>query len=491
MSDQNSTISALEEQISLLQNALKREQNAKRKLEAKLEVKLQTQFDENKEFLQAYENATSRQIQLQFLSSLTSDIFSITNLDKMLARFLANIAKFLEPCHAYILSKDKEVLTLSHLNLTDEVFQEIKQSLPLIDLYNQLESLSLSDLWQRVDTSNFQLLTLLHEGKKQDTTLIYPLALTRNKFRYLILNIDHFCYSQDFKQTLNTASKQFSIAIQRLITEVELTYNYKKLKSTLQQLTSTQHQLVHSEKMASLGQLSAGIAHEINNPLGYITSNFEVLKEYCDLFEQTFSTLEHDKSLPNSRQLTFAREDISELIASCIKGVGRISEIVGSLKTFSRKDQGKFELINLNLIIEDSLKIVWNQLKYDHQVEKQLIKDLPLVSACEGQLQQVFINLFINATQAMEQRGKLTVTTLANDKHVEVIISDTGCGMKQETIDKLFEPFYTTKQGKGGTGLGLSVSYAIMERHQAQISVKSELGVGSTFQLIFPLPLIS
>lgn len=486
LSDQNNTNAELEEQVRLLKNALKREQNAKRKLEAKLEEKLQHNFEENQAFLQAYENANSRQIQLHFLSSLTSDILSITNIEKMLAHFLGNISVFLEPCTAIVLSKDTQQLKLSRLNTSSNTFDPISEQ-SLNAFYTAMDTLALSEQWQRLNTSNSVIIDTLHQYAKHDTTLVYPLRLTQNKFRYLFLDINHYCYSEDFKRTLNTASKQFSIAIQRLITEVELAYNYQKLKSTLEQLKSTQRQLIHSEKMASLGQLSAGVAHEINNPLGYIASNFQVLEEYCQSFENTFLQFEKSNDIHLSKQVNFARKDIPELLASCIKGISRISDIVMSLKTFSKKDTGDFHETNINNVIENSLKIVVNQFKYSHQIKTELLPDIPLINACEGQLQQVFINLFINAAQAMKQKGTLTITTKASEHYVEASISDTGSGMAQTTIAKLFEPFYTTKQNHGGTGLGLSVSYAIIERHQAQIEVESELGVGSCFTLKFPL----
>lgn len=486
MSDQNRAEEPLEEQILLLKNALIRERNAKRKLEEKLEEKVHSNFEDNRAFFQAYENANSRQIQLQFLSSLTSDIFTMNSMEKMTARFLANISAFLDPCNAFILSKVPKRITLTQLERSNESFKEISNPGNLASLFNSLNRFSEHSVWQRISDENVRELPELQAHIKHDTVLIYPLALSKLKQQYILLDINHYCYSHDFKQTLSTATQQFSMAVQRLIAEVDLSHNYKKLKSTLKELKSTQHQLVHSKKMASLGQLSAGIAHEINNPLGYITSNFEVLKDYCELFEQAFESVSDSKFINESTQLQFAREDVPELIVSCIKGVSRISDIVSSLKTFSKKSDDKFEQINLNEVIDHSLKIVWNQLKYDHQVDKNLSTSLPTIYANEGQLQQVFVNLFINASQAMKAKGTLSITTKAVDKYIEVSIIDTGYGMSQSTIEQLFEPFYTTKQDQGGTGLGLSVSYAIIEKHQALISVNSELGVGSEFTIRFP-----
>jgi len=489
LSDQDRDESSLKEQVVLLQNALKRERNAKRKLETKLEEKEQKKFEQNKAFFQAYENANNRQIQLQFLFSLTSDIFTLTNIDQMMAKFLANISTFLEPCNAFILAKENNRLSLTQLHLASEKFKSLSSHSTLSTLFNSLKELNTDSFWKRVELKKQSGLVELEPFTQHDTLLFYPLQLTETKMRYLILDIDHYCYSDDFKQTLNTASSQFSMAVKRRIAEIELSYNYQKLQSTLKQLKSTQHQLVHSEKMASLGQLSAGIAHEINNPLGYITSNFEILNEYCQLFEQTFIDVEKQapEIFKQSKALTFARNDSPDLISSCIKGVKRISEIVSSLKTFSRKDEGDFTLTNINDVIENSLKVVWNQLKYSHKVDTKLVNNIPQISGNEGQLQQVFINLFINAAQAMKENGQLTVVTNKVDDYVEVSVSDTGCGMEQATIRKLFEPFFTTKQEQNGTGLGLSVSYAILEKHQALVSVNSELGVGSTFTIRFPL----
>jgi signal transduction histidine kinase len=486
--DKNRTDTSLEEQVVLLQKALTRERNAKRKLEEKLEEKLQNNFEENHEFFQAYENANSRQIQLQFLSSLTSDIFVITDLDQMMAKFLANISKFLEPCNAFIFINNKNDYSLKKLNISNKQFDYLDVSHKLPELYNSLQKLDTQNFWQRIDIKSHKELHILSSTTHHDTILVYPLRLTNNKMHFLILDINHYCYSDDFKQTLNTASKQFAMTVKRRLTEIELSYNYQKLESTLEQLKSTQHQLVHSEKMASLGQLSAGVAHEINNPLGYITSNFEILKEYCELFESAF--LDIEKASPDSlnriNTLSYARNDITDLLSSCIKGVGRISDIVNSLKTFSRKDDDDFINTNINDVIENALKIVWNQLKYNHKVETTLAPNLDLILASEGQLQQVFVNLFINAAQAMKEQGVLSIETKQSGGYIEVSVSDTGCGMKETTLKNIFEPFYTTKQNQNGTGLGLSVSYAIIEKHQALISVNSEPNVGSTFVIRFP-----
>ena len=277
------------------------------------------------------------------------------------------------------------------------------------------------------------------------------------------------------------------------------------LRTFNQKLKENQAQLVHSEKMASLGQLAAGVAHEINNPLGFIQSNLVTLDEYIDVFKQLFrhydqltdALAENDKgkkeealttiqNLRDEEDLEFVLEDVALLLVESLAGADRVKEIVKSLKSFARIDEADVKEADINEGIEATLRIIWNELKYKCTVEKNL-KPLPPIRCFPGQLNQVFMNLIVNAAQAIPEKGTVTIETDVVDSEVLVRISDTGRGIHAENIPKLFNPFFTTKPVGEGTGLGLSISYGIIKKHNGRIEVESELEKGTTFTVHLPI----
>ena len=488
MPDQNRSVEEeLNNKVDLLERAFIRERNAKRTLEKKLEDKKEDKFNQNKELLTAFESATSRQLQLQFLSSLTQDLLFDKDIEDMINNFISNLSNLLEHCPVIkVTITDKTSRTISTCASPLEKWK--KQ--PWLDSYNQ----DIDEMFQQEEAVWHRHELDLHETYNpffklmDNTTLLYLVfTLSKSQKRIICLDINHYCYGEDFKQTLNIAGKQFASVIKRRITEVELSYNYQVLRNTVAELKSTQKQLVHSEKMASLGQLAAGVAHEINNPIGYVNSNLDVLKSYIEVYEKTLNTMpEQSAEFLNTRELAMVREDVDSLIDACIGGVDRVSEIVKSLKTFSRKEADDYTELNINLVVESALKIVWNQIKYNYQVHQNLHEPMPFIMGNHGQLQQVFVNLLVNAVDAMGEKGDIVIISKDTEEAIEVSVSDNGCGMEQAVIKRLFEPFYTTKEQHKGTGLGLSVSYAIIEKHNAHVSVVSEPSEGTTFTLKFP-----
>jgi len=256
----------------------------------------------------------------------------------------------------------------------------------------------------------------------------------------------------------------------------------------LKLLKKTQQQLIHNEKMVSLGQLAAGVAHEINNPLSYLSSNLETLQDYINQYEAIIDKSFIDKTSVSTDidELNYLKEDSKELLLACLNGVKRVADIVTNLKQFSKKGSSEFSPTNLVDVIEDSLAIVTNKIKYKHNVSISHKSDKLIVDGNFGQLQQVFVNLFINAIDAMPERGSLSIQTSSSDNEVIIVVKDNGIGMKDDTKTRIFEPFYTTKDESKGTGLGLSVSYAIITKHNGSITVDSSVGKGTTFTLIFP-----
>lgn len=279
--------------------------------------------------------------------------------------------------------------------------------------------------------------------------------------------------------------KQASVALQRETDERKLLEN----------------QLMQSEKLASLGQLAAGVAHEINNPTGFISSNLgtldgyfknlqEMLNAYQDAEEAIGSPelLDRLKSLRERIELDFLKEDIPLLIKESKEGIGRVGQIVKDLKDFSRVDSNQdWQWANLQQGIDSTLNIVANELKYKANVIKEYVL-VPEVECLPSQINQVFMNLIVNAAQSMgPERGTIIIRNGVEGDTVWVEVADTGAGIAPECLQKIFDPFFTTKPVGQGTGLGLSLSYGIVKKHRGEITVSSEVGVGTTFRVALPV----
>lgn len=274
-------------------------------------------------------------------------------------------------------------------------------------------------------------------------------------------------------------------------------------------LQEAQNQLVQSEKMASLGQLAAGVAHEINNPIGFIMSNLGTLNEYILLFKKILGIYDSVKdiakqnkdeslseklkqidTLYQNEDIEFVMDDSEQLVSESIEGTHRVKEIVHQLKCFSHVDQAAIKSTDINECLENTLKVVWNEIKYKAEVLKEF-GDIPELKCNAAELNQVFMNLLVNAGHAIEERGEIRIKTQADAENIVISISDTGHGIKKENLEKLFDPFFTTKSVGQGTGLGLSISYGIVEKHNGVIEVDSEVGRGTTFIIKLPLGGIS
>ncbi|MBP7204538.1 MAG: PAS domain-containing protein [Propionivibrio sp.] len=264
-------------------------------------------------------------------------------------------------------------------------------------------------------------------------------------------------------------------------------------------LEDAQGQLLQSEKMASVGQLAAGVAHEINNPIGFVNSNLGSLKGQVEsllsvlsAYEEVENALKGQPDLLASLQqakvaadLDFLRDDILDLINESLDGVQRVKKIVENLRDFSRVDASEWHYANLEQGLESTLNIVWNEIKYKAEVVREYA-GLPDVECIAAQINQVFMNLLVNAAHAIAERGTITLRTGFDEREVWVEIEDTGVGIKQENLKRVFEPFFTTKPIGKGTGLGLSLAYGIVQRHQGRLEVQSEPGKGTRFRLTLP-----
>lgn len=255
-------------------------------------------------------------------------------------------------------------------------------------------------------------------------------------------------------------------------------------------LLEAHKQLLQSEKMASIGQLAAGVAHEINNPIGFVSSNIGSLSNYIyDLMSlaEAASASPDGIEIAERIDLEFLRSDIPALLAESKEGLDRVRKIVQDLKDFSRVGETNWQEADIHQGLDSTLNIAINEIKYKCTVTK-LYGDLPPVYCLLSQLNQVFMNLLVNAAQSIEAHGEIVIRTerVGNDS-VRVSISDTGSGIAPEHIDHLFEPFFTTKPVGKGTGLGLSLAWSIVSRHHGRIDVVSEVGKGSTFTITLPI----
>ncbi len=278
---------------------------------------------------------------------------------------------------------------------------------------------------------------------------------------------------------------------------LELENSHEALKRAYYDLQSAQEQLVQTEKMASLGQLVSGIAHEIKNPLNFIYGNTGFLADYTkkiqellEMFEKLPSLSAEDKAeiarMKEEIQYSFIKKDLKILIDNFTDGSRRINTIVSDLRAFSRMDQDAVSEVDLHASLEMSLNLMRNQYKNRIEVHKEY-GDIPKIQGYPGKLNQVFMNLLSNAFQAIKDRGDVWLRTRTGSGTVEVEVTDNGSGIPQENIKRIFEPFYTTKPVGQGTGLGLSISYGIVEQHGGKIQVVSAPQKGSTFTVILPI----
>jgi signal transduction histidine kinase len=271
-------------------------------------------------------------------------------------------------------------------------------------------------------------------------------------------------------------------------------------QALIEKLHDAQNQLLQSDKMASIGQLAAGVAHEINNPIGYVNSNLGALEKYLkgifailEAYEQAEPLLAADpataarvKALRDKLDIEFLKNDIGALMKESEEGISRVKKIVQDLKDFSHVDESEWQFVDLHKGLESTLNVVRNEIKYKAEVIKEY-GDLQEVECLPSQINQVYMNMLVNAAHAIENLGTITIRTGMQGKEAWVEFADSGKGIPPENLKRIFEPFFTTKPVGKGTGLGLSLSYGIIQKHHGRIEVASEVGKGTTFRVILPV----
>ncbi|MCB0822532.1 MAG: HAMP domain-containing histidine kinase [Bacteroidales bacterium] len=360
------------------------------------------------------------------------------------------------------------------------------------------------------------------------TTTLFPVLIFRNNktvFAYLIINFLLFIlviyYHQNYEPFIVARHKDvalapyFSVMIIMIVAfliafffrnvgddlERKIVRKNEYLNDLIEKMKTMQEQMINSEKMASLGQLTAGIAHEINNPINFVSSNInplktdlielkELCKQYKDLHKAVDPATELRRISEYSDKIDpeFLYQEIETLIAGIEEGAGRTKQIVLGLRNFSRVDEDEFKEVDLHEGIESTLMLLKNKIKNRIEVTKDF-GAIPKVECIPGKINQVFMNILNNAAEAIENKGQVWIKTsyLKNLRSVVISIRDDGPGMQESTRRRIFEPFYTTKDIGKGTGLGLSISYGIIEKHNGSIEVKSNPGQGAEFIITLPI----
>jgi two-component system, NtrC family, sensor kinase len=284
------------------------------------------------------------------------------------------------------------------------------------------------------------------------------------------------------------------------VRETELQARNAELEVAYAKLKGAQDQVIQSEKLASIGQLAAGVAHEINNPIGYVNSNLSTLQQYVSRLLGAIETYSvaltrtgdaaavvEAEEIRRRFDTDFLTVDLPQLLTESREGVDRVCKIVRDLKDFSRNDHGEeWVLADVHRGLESTLNIVWNELKYKAQIVKSF-GDLPQIECLPSELNQVFMNILMNAGQAINERGVITVSTGRSDDKVWIAIGDDGDGIPADVLPRIFDPFFTTKPVGSGTGLGLSISYGIVAKHHGNIEITSVVGQGTLLRIELPI----
>ncbi|UKE75265.1 sensor histidine kinase [Xanthomonas graminis pv. phlei] len=282
--------------------------------------------------------------------------------------------------------------------------------------------------------------------------------------------------------------------------EQELQQRHAELRQAYMRLNGAQEKLLQSEKMASIGQLAAGVAHEINNPIGYVHSNLGSLQEYLrslftliEAYERALRAPDPKALIPeiddirNRFDIDFISRDLPQLMAESREGIERVTRIVRDLKDFSYSGREEsWKLVDLHAGLESTINIIWNELKYKVTLDRHY-GNLPLVECLPSELNQVYMNLLLNAGQAIGERGSIVVSTGQDGEEVWIEFKDSGAGIPADLLQRIFDPFFTTKPVGSGTGLGLSISYGIVNKHHGRIDVTSTVGEGSCFRIVIPV----
>ncbi len=517
---------------SALKRSLERQKQARIAAETMLQDRSRQLYEANEAMQKQVNIATSQQKQVQFLKDLAAEIWAASSVNDIVSIYLTATKEFLDHATPFYLQLSQQSnqptnFILESLNRVGEIqiddnptthdemvvqakvvdFKELTAVFEHIDYVKVCsiidENSGRSQLFQLTsiyksngsNTLNEQFKNLIIENVHLYFVPIFTLNRKRGFACYLYIEGDSI--SQSKLATVEASRTSIALAIQRQMDSANLARKLEDLKKTNQKLEQAKLQLAQSERMAAIGQLAAGVAHEINNPIGFILSNYDSLAEYAEVL---LKLIKLSKQLPNEQtaenivnflkeeDIDFIEEDLLNLLAASKNGLIRVQEIVAGLKSFSHNSDSEHQAFDLQSCIEDAIQLAWNELKYEHSVSKELLENVTVMGN-KGQIQQVLVNMFVNAKQAMPNGGNLDITMSLEPElplPIKIKVTDQGLGIKPEHLEKLFTPFFTTKAVGVGTGLGLSISYGIIADHGGDITVESEVGNGTCFTISLP-----
>lgn len=412
-----------------------------------------------------------------------------------------------EMIHAEIYSVFEMQVANEITEITLEAFEkkiQISKEITMVNFQNKERIFLIS--WNPILGDNDEVLHVICSAhditdmKKTQEVLTANRELAALNEKFMVLNSSLVLTNDKLVDTNKELQKEI---VERKLAEERLEKAYTELKNA-------QAQMIQQEKMASIGQLSAGVAHEINNPMGFIISNLSSLKGYTGKIiaflkeqeetvlelakvygdeegnEKITSLFEKIRTTKRLQKIDYIMEDTKDLIQETQEGADRVKKIVQDLKGFARVTIDDIMMADINAGLESTINIIWNELKYKTKLEKDF-GDIPLLKCNMGQLNQVFMNLLLNAAQAIDTHGEIHIKTWEENGTILISIADTGCGIPSEVINRIFEPFFTTKEVGKGTGLGLSISYEIIKKHGGEITVESKTGEGTTFTVKIPV----
>jgi two-component system NtrC family sensor kinase len=484
--------------IKLLQRKIERERKARQIAEQQLEVYSREIYQTNQSLKKSLGYAKKKHAEIEYLTKASNDVSSELTLSDILENTVSLTGKFFKAEYGINVIFDEQKLQIGSKPLIwspDDSWSENSELEAFFFKYFPSAQSSVSPEWfiipikygDRVSSQNFRWVVCINFQLENDS-VVWIGFLTNIEF------LDEVAL-----HVLEIAKSHLQSAIRMRLADARIDRRNIQLQETAIDLEETRKQLIQSEKMSSLGQLAAGVAHEMNNPIGYIQANLQVLDDYLQEFKSIFTSLEEKVNLSGSlskqefndvakiKEMDFLLEDSNLILKTNLRGVERIKEIVDDLRSFSHAGDDIHKQISIYDCVNTALRVVANEFKYQHQVINELENTLPKVLGNYGQLQQVFINLLINSAHSMPNGGIIKIYSELDKHHLLLHFKDSGVGMDEKTKKQIFNPFFTTKPIGQGTGLGLSVSYAILESQNVGISVHSELGKGSCFTLRFPI----
>jgi two-component system NtrC family sensor kinase len=497
VTSESKSVEALQKRIAVLERKAAREKKARNMAEKKLE-KYSIEIYQTNQFLKrALSYSTKKQLELEYLGKVSMGVASELPLNEMIGNMIELTCEYCAAEYGFYFVTVDGVEVEGPQDNTWSKERGWQSQIGLQNIVNANLPLSEADVLESWIVSTLSDDDAMHFG----CVLYMNFALTGGKIGWLVFLNKKESVDEGIFPILATARDDLNSGIRRRLTDIRILERNVQLQDSVNNLENAKRQLIQSEKMASLGQLAAGVAHEINNPIAFIRSNMEVFKEYLHDYRSLLDNIKSELATHNTvdmsyftklckkADLAYIDADSTALLTSNIEGLNRVKDIVENLKSFSHDGDARMIQMSLCKCVDAALRITGNVFKYDHQVDNQLTDLCPAILGDLGQLQQVFVNLFINAAYAMQGGGKLSIWHTEDNQRVIVHVKDTGIGMDELTISQLFIPFFTTKPVGVGTGLGLSVSYVILEAHNVQVTVNSEIGLGTTFNLSFPVTL--